>query len=179
MTSPNPPFEPPPAYRIGPSNSGSYYAETRWRHPTVSIILTIFTLLPLGFVLFLIVKGFLWAPWDVHAFQATNDEELWGHYGDILFSIILGLPLCVIGLTCGHFAAWLAWPEPPSPTPRNTLAKRDKKPVTTRIAKTARAAGRVRATLIVVLLTFIAFGYLSILLQGFYLVWRLITPETI
>jgi hypothetical protein len=49
----------------------------------------------------------------------------------------------------------------------------------TRIVETARAAGRGRATLIVVLLAFTAFGYLSILLQVFYLVWRLIKPETI
>jgi hypothetical protein len=165
----------PPAGALGP------YPPTNnpRRHPVVTTILTIFTLLPLGLVLALVVTGFIWTPWQIHAFQAADDQELTAHYAQVFVSILVGGPLTVLSLTCGHFAAWLVWPDAPLSSrggPRSGAGSTAGK---NRIAEIASAVGRARAVLIVVLLISIAFGYLSILFQVSYLVWRMLSPEYI
>jgi hypothetical protein len=165
----------PPAGALGPYRPTNYPR----RHPVVTTILTIFTLLPLGLVLAMVVAGIIWTPWQLHAFQATDDGELMAHSVQGLVSIILGVPLTVLGLTCGHFAAWLAWPNAPLSSRGGAWSGEGKTAGINRIAEMARAVGRGRTVLIVVLLISIAFGYLSILVQVSYLVWRMISPEHI
>jgi hypothetical protein len=158
---------------------GPYLPYKPWRD-RARIVLTIITLVSLGIVLLMAITGFVWAPWQLHALQATDEGELMAHGLEGFVSIVLGLPLSVIGVVCGHFAVWLVWPESPRQARTKRRVRRPIAPLGARINDWSRAAGRGRVSVFLVLLVSLAFGYSAIIMQVFYLVWRLfISTETI
>jgi hypothetical protein len=158
---------------------GPYLPYKPWRDHA-RIVLTIITLVSLGIVLLMAMTGLIWAPWQLHAFQATDEGELMAHGLEGFVSIVLGLPLSVIGVVCGHFAVWLVWPESPRQARPRGRVNNATRPVRASRGDWARAAGRGRVTTYAVLLVSLAFGYSAIIMQVFYIVWRLfIATETI
>jgi hypothetical protein len=181
MTSFMPPFHSSPQSEPNstapgePYSSRSHQLDTHRRHPVAISILTVFTLLPVGLIVGLMVSSFLWVPWRIHAFQATTDGELLAHgVEDIVFEII-GFPLAVCILSCGHVAASFLWSGVRTTARLHGSARGPFK----RLDAWAKEAGGARVTLFVVLLLCLAFAYSTIVVDGCHLVWRLISPETI